>query len=70
MPGRIVLNGFVPRRPTARATVLTGDWEGTNTPDQPDRIKPTEGDWQHEFKDGAVASRTFPPCSFTILRFR
>jgi alpha-L-arabinofuranosidase len=70
MPGRIVLNGFAPRKPAALATVLTGDWEGINTPDQPGRTKPTESDWRHQFKDGAAASRTFPPCSFTILRFR
>ena len=70
VPGRIVLDGFVPRKPAARATVLAGDWEGINTPEQPDRIKPSESDWRHEFKDGAVASRTFPPGSFTILRFK
>jgi alpha-L-arabinofuranosidase len=69
LTGRIVLDGFVPRKPAAHAMVLTGDWEGINTPDQPGRIRPTESDWRHEFMDGAV-SRTFPPSSFTVLRFR
>jgi len=67
---RISLQGFVPRTPTARETVLTGDWEGVNTPERPDRIKPTENGWHHEFKDGLTSIHTFPPGSFTVLRFR
>jgi alpha-L-arabinofuranosidase len=67
--GHIVLDGFVPRQSVARATVLTGDWDDINTPEQPERIKPSESDWKHESKDGAV-NRTFPPYSFTVLRFQ
>jgi alpha-L-arabinofuranosidase len=69
MPGRIVLDGFVPRKPVARVTVLARDWDAINTPEQPNRIKPSESDWRHEFKDGAV-NHTFAPYSFTVLRFR
>ena len=69
LSARIALDGFVPGKPIARATVLQGDWDDINTPQQPDRIKPSEGDWRHEFKDGAV-NHTFPPYSFTVLRFR
>jgi hypothetical protein len=45
-----------------------GDWDAINTPDRPERIKPSEGEWRHEFKGGAV-SRAFPAYSFTVLRF-
>jgi alpha-L-arabinofuranosidase len=69
MPGRIVLDGFVPRKPVARVTVLAGDWDAINAPEQPNLIKPSESDWRHEFKEGTV-SHTFPPYSFTVLRFR
>jgi alpha-L-arabinofuranosidase len=69
MPGRIVLDGFVPRKAVARVTVLAGDWDAINTQEQPNRVKPSESDWRHEFKEGAV-SRTFPAYSFSVLRFR
>ena len=66
---RIELTGFEPRKPAAHATVLSVDWEAINTPDRPDSVKPTEGDWRPEFKNGAVI-RTFPPYSFTVLHFK
>jgi len=69
LPTRIELTGFVPRKTAAHATVLTGDWDAVNTPEQPDHVKPIESDWQPEFRDGAV-TRTFAPYSFTSLRFR
>ena len=69
LPTRIELTGFVPRKAVAHATVLTGDWDAINTPVQPDQVKPSESDWRHELRDGA-ATRTFPPYSFTVLRFR
>lgn len=69
LPARIGLDGFVPRKRAAHTTVLTGDWDAINTPEQPGRIRPSESDWRHEFKDGAIG-RTFAPYSFTILRFR
>jgi alpha-L-arabinofuranosidase len=69
LPSRIELAGFVPRKATARAIVLKGDWEDINTPEHPDCIKPSESDWRHEYKDGA-ATGTFPPYSFSVLRFQ
>lgn len=65
---RIELAGFTPRQPTARATVLTGDWDSVNTPERPDYIKPSESDWRHQYKNGVT--RVFAPCSMTILRLR
>jgi alpha-L-arabinofuranosidase len=63
------LDGFVPRRSTAHATVLAGDWDAINTSEQPGRIKPSESDWRYELNDGTV-SRTLPAYSFTVLQFR
>ncbi|MCX6925779.1 MAG: hypothetical protein NT154_21605 [Verrucomicrobia bacterium] len=69
LPTRIELTGFVPRKKAAHAMVLTGEWDDINTPEQPDHVKPSESDWRLEFREGAV-TRTFAPCSFTVLRFR
>jgi alpha-L-arabinofuranosidase len=69
LPAHIRLDGFVPRKPAAHTTVLTGDWDAINTPEQPVRIRPSESDWHHGFTGGAV-SRTFPAYSFTVLQFR
>jgi alpha-L-arabinofuranosidase len=69
LPTRIELTGFVPRKAIAHATVLTGDWEAINTPEQPDLVKPVESEWRHDLK-GGTSARTFPPYSFTVLRFR
>jgi alpha-L-arabinofuranosidase len=68
LPARIALEGFAPRHPIAHATLLTGDWDGVNTSDHPDRIKPVETQWPHQFAAGSAAF-TFPSRSFTILRF-
>jgi alpha-L-arabinofuranosidase len=69
LPTRIELSGFVPRKAVAHATVLTGDWDATNTPEQPDYLKPSESEWHPEFINGS-ATRTFPPYSFTVLHFK
>ena len=49
-------------------TELAGRLDDVNTADAPDRVKPAEREWQHEFKDGG-ANYTFPAHSFTILLF-
>jgi alpha-L-arabinofuranosidase len=69
LPTRIQLTGFVPRKATAHATMLAGDWDAINTPEQPNHVKPSESDWHPEFSNG-VATRTFPSYSITVLRFR
>jgi len=66
---RIELTGFEPRKPAAHATVLSVDWEAINTPDQPDHVEPVESEWRHDLKSG-TATHTFPPYSFTVLRFK
>ena len=69
LPAHIRLDGFVPSKAMAHTAVLTGDWDAINTPEQPERIRPNESDWRHEFMGGDV-SRTFPAYSFTVLQFR
>lgn len=65
---RIRLNGFRPRRPMARATQISGGIDDVNTPDDAEKIVPWERDWRHTLEDGET-TYTFPPYSFTILRF-
>ena len=54
---------------TAQVTVLTGEWDGINTPEDPEHIKPAESEWRPEFAAGS-AGYTFAPRSFTVLSFR
>jgi alpha-L-arabinofuranosidase len=65
---RVEFEGFAPSRPAARLEQLAGPLDATNSSDDPTRIRPSEAEWQHTAKDGA-ARYTFPPHSFTILRF-
>jgi alpha-L-arabinofuranosidase len=65
----IALEGFAPRRRAAHVTVLTGDWDGVNTPENPEHIRPTESERRPEFHEGRT-SFSFPSHSFTVLRFR
>jgi alpha-L-arabinofuranosidase len=67
-PSRIVLKGFEPSKPTARFEELAGPLDATNTAEEPTRIVPREGEWRHTSSDGAPRY-TFPPHSFTVLRF-
>ena len=64
----LTLERFVPRHATARRTVLAGDWNGINTPEEPERIRPVEERWTHGLK-GGVTSCSFPAHSFSIIRF-
>ena len=64
----IALEGFAPRKPTAHAAVLTGDWDGVNTPDHPDHIKPSESEWRCD-REAGPTTFAFPSHSFTVLRF-
>jgi alpha-L-arabinofuranosidase len=68
LPARLELTGYAPRKPTVHVTVLQGEWDAVNTPEHPNSIKPTETDWSSDLKDG-VTTHTFPPRSFTVLRF-
>ena len=65
---RIELEGFAPSKPAARLEELVGPLDARNPSEDSTRIKPWQAEWQHTSKDGA-ARYTFPPHSFTILRF-
>ncbi len=64
----IVLDGFVPTKPTAKRIELQGRLDEVNTPEQPERIVPKTLDWPHGIERGKT-SCTFPAYSFTVLRF-
>ena len=65
---RIQLAGFVPDKPVAQATELSGAFEAVNTAAEPNTIVSKQSQWQHGIKDGKT-TRVFPPYSFTVLRF-
>lgn len=65
---RIDLEGFVPTGPEAAVEELTGPLDAANTADNPTRLEPKQSRWRHAAKDGG-ARYTFPPHSFTTLRF-
>ena len=68
MPAELQLQGFTPTGPMAKVVTLSGSLDDVNTPEEPERIAPKESQWRHDLKDGKT-SYTFPPYSFTILRF-
>jgi alpha-L-arabinofuranosidase len=68
VPAGVALHGFSPTRPNARVTELAGRLEDVNTADAPERIRPRARDWAHQARQGRL-DYTFPPHSFTILRF-
>jgi hypothetical protein len=62
------LQGFSPSKETAKVVTLCGPLGEVNTPEEPDRVVPRTSEWRHSLSDGK-ASYTFPPYSFTIVRF-
>ena len=68
VPARITLDGFAPAKPTARVTELAAQLDDVNTAGAPDRVRPAEREWRHEFKDG-ILQYTYPPNTFSLLRF-
>ena len=68
IPASIVVEGFSPRSAAARVVELSGRLEAIHRPDDPNRVIPRSRDWDHRMRDGR-ATYTFPPHSFTILRF-
>jgi alpha-L-arabinofuranosidase len=64
----IVLDGFRPARPAAAVAEIGGDLQLENTLEAPARVVPARREWEHKAEGGAM-TYTFPPYSFTILRF-
>jgi alpha-L-arabinofuranosidase len=67
-PATIQLDHFTPTKPTADVEQLVGHLTARNTADNPEQITPKKTTWPHTLKDGA-ATYTFPPYSFSIIRF-
>jgi Alpha-L-arabinofuranosidase C-terminal domain/Domain of Unknown Function (DUF1080) len=67
-PTQIRVKGFVPTNPEAHVEQLAGPPDAVNTADAPERIRPVRSGWRHAMNDGTT-SYTFPPHSFTIIRF-
>jgi hypothetical protein len=65
---QIHITGFVFVVPTAQVTELSGEPDAVNTAAQTETIVPKQSEWQHNIKEG-VTSYTFPPHSFTVIRF-
>jgi alpha-L-arabinofuranosidase len=68
VPARIDLAGFVPGKPLAEVTELSGALEAVNTAEQPNAVVPKRSSWPHGHAQGGVR-RVFPPHSFTVIRF-
>lgn len=68
MPAQMVLEGFVPTSDMAKVVQLSGNLADRNSPEQPNRVAPKESQWRHELREGRTGY-TFPPYSFTIIRF-
>ena len=69
VPAKIRLSGFVPGKPVAQVTELSGPLEAVNTADKPRAVVPQQRQWTHTFKDGTTRY-TFLPYSITVLRFQ
>ncbi len=67
-PARLIFEGFTPSKDTAQVEQLAAPLDAVNTARRPDQVAPRRTEWRHGCKDGA-ASYTFPPNSFTVLRF-
>jgi hypothetical protein len=63
------IDGFSVSAETAMVTELGGALYVRNTAGEPQRIKPAEVKWRQPPKDG-IGKYTFPPQSFTVIRFQ
>jgi hypothetical protein len=68
LAAQIQMGGFVPRKAVAQVTELAGALDAVNTAGKTDAIVPQQTQWRHKLEQG-ITSRSFPPHSFTILRF-
>lgn len=66
---RLSLTGFTPTSITARVAEVSGTLDDVNTPEYPSKIVPIRRQWAYQLSEGS-ATYTFPPYSFTIIRFR
>jgi alpha-L-arabinofuranosidase len=65
---QIHLAGFAPGKPIAQVSELSGTLEAANAAEKPTAIIPQQRPWKHGIADGWT-NYTFPPYSFTVMRF-
>lgn len=65
---RIRLVSFTPENPVAWVTQIAGAIDDVNTPEDPEKVVPWERRWRHAIENGQI-TYTFPPHSFSLLRF-
>ena len=65
---KLDISGFKPGKTEAQVSTLAGKKDAVNTAEKPDEVSPKQSVWKHSLKDGP-AGFTFPPYSFTVLRF-
>jgi hypothetical protein len=63
---KLEISGFKPGKAEVQVSTLEGKKDAVNTAEQPDAVSPKPS--VHSLKDGPVGF-TFPPYSFTVLRF-
>lgn len=65
---QVEIEGFTPSKASATVEELTGPLDASNTAEAPTRIRPRRGEWKRASGD-KTSRYTFPPYSFTVLRF-
>lgn len=65
---QIQIDGFNAANASARVLTLSGALGEANEPGVPPKIQPVESQWQHGLQNGKT-SYTFPPNSYTIIRW-
>jgi alpha-L-arabinofuranosidase len=68
VPATLSLDGFRPQKSSASVQELRGPLAGVNVAEAPLQVAPTRTVWQHKMSEGA-GHYTFPPHSFSILKF-
>ncbi|HWY78474.1 MAG TPA: alpha-L-arabinofuranosidase C-terminal domain-containing protein, partial [Verrucomicrobiae bacterium] len=67
-PAKIALRQFSPSRSSFKFEQLTASFDAVNTAEHHDNVQPTRGERPLATTDGWIA-HTFPPHSFSVLRF-
>ena len=72
MPGwslktSIAISGFPGKKAAMRREEITGGLEDVNTPEEPDKVKPTRSTGTVRLKEGAFET-TYRGNSFTLIR--
>lgn len=67
-PAHIRFDGIAPSSPVVHVTQIVGELNEVNTTQEPRKVVPTERKWTAQLQKNEI-QYSFPPQSFTILRF-